>query len=303
MKSRIAQTRSVGRPWNGTRPFFHGLLLALACVWTEANAQSPGTTGGGADSTPPAAAPAGNNTDVEHGALDIGPQRIMDMLSQGSVTMWALAGCSILTLTFALERIIVLRSSRVIPRTFVNRFMDRLRDSELDRAKALDLCRDNGSPIANIFAIVAEHWGRPTSEIRQAVSDGAEAELFHLRRRVRALNGLATLAPLLGLFGTVIGMIEAFHALSKHTGAGKTEMLAEGISLALVATASGLAIAIVAASSYYFLLGRVDRLIQQMDVLANQFVSHVAAAGKASEGPGAPVSRPRVVPAREQASG
>jgi biopolymer transport protein ExbB len=78
-------------------------------------------------------------------------------------------------------------------------------------------------------------------------------------------------------------------------------MLAEGISLALVATATGLAIAIVAAASYYFLLGRVDRLIQDMDILANQFVSHVAAGGKGSENVGH--VRPRVVPAREQASG
>ena len=64
----------------------------------------------------------------------------------------------------------------------------------------------------------------------------------------RALNGIATLGPLLGLFGTVIGMIRALHALSAHAGPGKTELLAQGIALALMATASGLAVAIVSAA-------------------------------------------------------
>jgi biopolymer transport protein ExbB len=246
---------------------------------------------------PAQAAPGSGGLDS--GALSIGPERVINMLREGSVTMWALVACSILTLSFVLERLIVLRAGRVIPKTFVDRFMDRLRDDELDRAKAIELCRDNGSPIANVFAVIAQHWGRPASEIRSAVGDRAESELFYLRRRIRALNGLATLAPLLGLFGTVIGMIEAFHALSQPTGGGKTERLAEGISLALVATASGLAVAIVAAASYYFLLGRVDRLVQRMDLLSNEVVDHVAADARAAE-KAAP--RPRVVPAREQAS-
>ena len=117
------------------------------------------------------------------------------------------------------------------------------------------------------------------------------------------INGISTVSPLLGLAGTVWGRMHSFNVLASNSAMGRAELLAGGISLALVATASGLAIAIVAASSYYFLLGRVDRLIQEMDVLANQFVSHVAGGGKASEGAGGPVSRPRVVPAREQASG
>jgi biopolymer transport protein ExbB len=218
---------------------------------------------------------------------------------RGDPSMWGLVLCSIITITFALERLIVLRSSRVMPRTFVDRFMDRLRDGEMDRGKAREMCRDNGSPIARLFNTAVNYSGMAASEIRDAVAEAAQSEVYHLRRRVRALNGIATLAPLLGLFGTVMGMIEAFHALSLTTAGGKTEKLAGGISLALVATASGLCIAIVAAASYYYLLGKVDRIVQEMDILCNEVIDNIAAPRPAEK----IATRPRVVPPREQASG
>jgi biopolymer transport protein ExbB len=232
-------------------------------------------------------------------ALSIGPDRVLNLLKRGDPSMWGLVLCSIITVTFALERLIVLRSSRVMPRSFVDRFLDRLRDGEMDRGKAREMCRDNGSPIARLFATAVNHSGQSAAEIRDSVAEAGRSEMYHLKRRVRALNGIATLAPLLGLFGTVIGMIEAFHALSLATGGGKTERLANGISLALVATASGLCIAIVAAASYYYLLGKVDRIAQEMDVLCNEVIDHISAPRTAEK----LTTRPRVVPPREQVSG
>ena len=166
----------------------------------------------------------------------------------------------------------------------------------LDAAKVQELtevCRENGSPIANFFAIVVANHGRPAFEIRVTVSDFADSELFHLRKHIRAISGLAMLAPLLGLFGTVLGMIGAPHALSQQSGSGKTELLASGISLALIATASGLGVAIIASGAYYYLLGRVDRLIQEMDVLTNQAVALVSSDGRPPE----TEKKPRRIPA------
>ena len=79
------------------------------------------------------------------------------------------------------------------------------------------------------------------------------------------LNGTATLAPLLGLLGTVVGMIQSFDALGGRVGPAKGEALAQGISLALVATAFGLAIAVVSVAAYYYLLNRVDLLVRELD--------------------------------------
>lgn len=249
--------------------------------------------------TPPSTAQSTQSLGAQDSALSIGPARVLDLLRRGDPSMWGLVLCSVITVTFALERLIVLRSSRVMPRSFVDRFLERLRDGDLDRGKAREICRDNGSPIAHLFSVAVSYSGQDAAQIREAVTEAAQAELFLLRRRVRALNGIATLAPLLGLFGTVIGMIEAFHALSMQTGGGKTELLAKGISLALVATASGLCIAIVAASSYYFLLGRLDRIVQEMDLVMNEVIDCVAVPRIAEK----TSARPRVVPPREQASG
>lgn len=235
--------------------------------------------------------------EVGQAGLTLGWKQFRELfLGFSSVPMWTLVGCSIFTLMLVIERVTALQSRRVMPRAFVTRFLQRLREGPLDGAKIQELaevCRENGSPISNFFAIVVVNAGRPAFEIRVTVSDFADSELFHLRKHIRAISGLAMLAPLLGLFGTVLGMISAFHALSQQSGSGKTELLASGISLALIATASGLAVAIVASAAYYYLLGRVDRLIQEMDVLTNQAVMLVSSDGR----PADTEKKPRRIPA------
>ena len=101
--------------------------------------------------------------------------------------------------------------------------------------------------------------------------------MLDLRRNVRVLNGTATLAPLLGLLGTVVGMIQSFDALSGRVGAGKSEALAQGISLALVSTAIGLGIAVVSVAAYYFLLNRVDLLVRELDDHIRQVIDAISA--------------------------
>ena len=225
--------------------------------------------------------------EVGQGGLTLGWKQLRELfLGFSGVPMWTLVGCSILTVMLVIERLTALQSRRVMPRAFVTRFLQRLREGPLDSAKVNELtevCRENGSPISHFFGIVVANHGRPAFEIRVTVSDFADSELFHLRKHIRAISGLAMLAPLLGLFGTVLGMISAFHALSQQSGSGKTELLASGISLALIATASGLGVAILASAAYYYLLGRVDRLIQEMDVLTNQAVSLVASDGRPAD--------------------
>ena len=247
----------------------------------------------------------GQPGDVAQGGLTLGWKQMKELfLGYSSVPMWTLVACSVLTLMLVIERLTALQARRVMPRAFVTRFLQRLREGPLDAAKVQELsevCRENGSPISRFFTIVVENAGRPAFEIRVTVSDFADSELFHLRKNIRAISGLAMLAPLLGLFGTVLGMISAFHALSQQSGSGKTELLASGISLALIATASGLAVAIVASAAYYYLLGRMDRLIQEMDVLTNQAVALVSSDGRAREGD-KKVRRGPVIPPAEHKS-
>ncbi len=277
--------------WSAPLPAQHQSIALFSVLATPAWFQQPEPT---TDLEP---APKGDASpkvatkkaaEPNPGGLTLGWKQMKELfLGYSSVPMWTLVACSVLTLMLVIERLTALQARRVMPRAFVTRFLQRLREGPLDAAKVQELsevCRENGSPISRFFAIVVENAGRPSFEIRVTISDFADSELFHLRKNIRAISGLAMLAPLLGLFGTVLGMISAFHALSQQSGSGKTELLASGISLALIATASGLAVAIVASAAYYYLLGRMDRLIQEMDVLTNQAVALVSSDGRARDG-------------------
>ncbi len=194
--------------------------------------------------------------------------------------LWPLAICSVVTLGFSMERLIALRRSRVVPRDFVARFTERLASGKLDQGRALELCKANESPVSRIFAHVVRYWGQPAYSIRQALDHDAAGELLDLRRNCRVLNGTATLAPLLGLLGTVVGMIEAFDSLSsKAVGQGKSEALAHGISLALVTKALGLLIAIVSVTMYYLLIHKVDVLSKDLDDAVRPVIDLVAGEG------------------------
>jgi len=105
----------------------------------------------------------------------------------------------------------------------------------------------------------------------------------HLRKYLRVLNAVATVCPLLGLLGTVMGMIEAFQSIAANMALGRPELLAEGISKALVTTAAGLSVAIPALIAYLYFVSRVDRLVMEMDALGQEVVELVA--GDASRQP------------------
>ncbi len=250
------------------RPVATALLVALAFGAT-ARAQEPKAR---PDPAKPAAkaAASGNPTGVDR-------QSILRLITGSNPMIWLLGVCSIVTLGFGLERLVALRRRRVIPRDFVARFHERLAGGKLDRDRALELCRANDSPMARIFAHVVRYWGQPAASIRQAVEADAAGEVVDLKRNVRVLNATSTIAPLLGLLGTVIGMIESFNALGAKAGGAKSEALARGISLALVSTAFGLGIAIVSVSLYYYLLNRVDTLVRDLDEQALRAIDVVSA--------------------------
>ena len=191
--------------------------------------------------------------------------------------MLAIAACSFLVVTFVLERAISLRRGRVIPRPFVTRFLEQLREGELDRQQAMTLCQENGSPVALVFAGAVRKWGRPSVEVEQAAIDSGERVTNHLRKYLRVFYGISTVGPLLGLMGTVLGMIQTFNVIASHDALGRAELLAGGIAKALLNTAGGLAVAIPASIFYVFFVSRVDRLVIEIDALSQEVVQMISA--------------------------
>ena len=218
---------------------------------------------------------------------------VLRLVLHANPMLWPLAICSVVTLGYVLERWLALRRDRVVPREFADRFLERLSSGKLDRERALELCRAHESPAARVFAMVVGAWGQSGIAIRQMVSHDAAGEVVELKRNLRILSAMATLGPLLGLLGTVVGIIQSFDALGGRIGPARGEMLAHGISLALVATAFGLSIAIVAVTFYYYFLNRVDVLIRELDDRTRQVIELVSSESQRLVPPGSAASAAR----------
>lgn len=258
------------RPWINNQLAW-GLLLATAAL-------CPAVALRAADEITPIAAPA--ETALAEPLANEDPiptKNLLQVIKDGGPLMIPIGGCSFVLFVFIFERSIALRRGRVIPRPFVKRFMEQLRNKQLQREEALQLCEQNKSPVAEVFAAAARKWGRPSVELEQAIIDAGERVTHDLRRYIRLFNGISTLTPLLGLLGTVLGMIAAFNAIATADAMGRPELLASGISEALLTTAAGLCVAIPALSAYLFFVGRVDRLIIELDALGQQVVDLISA--------------------------
>ncbi len=210
------------------------------------------------------------------------PQRLDEYILAGGPLMIPIGICSFIAIIFTLERWVVLRRRRVIPRDFVVRFIQHLEQGKLDRKSALRLCEENGSPVARVFEHGVRKWGKPSVEVEQAIIDGGERQVSDLRRNLRILNAVATISPLLGLLGTVLGMIETFYQIASIPGAAKAGDFAGGIGMALITTAGGLVVAIPALVIYMYFVGRVDALVSEMDLASQKVVNLISAEGLAN---------------------
>lgn len=208
-------------------------------------------------------------------------RNLFSIIRKGGVMMAPILACSFLTLVFVFERFISLRRGRVIPAPFVKRFLHQLREGKLDKEEALEMCRESPSPVGDVFAGAVKRWGRPTVEVEQAVLDSLERAAIGLRRYLRLLNAVANVGPLCGLLGTVIGMIKLFGEIGKTDAMGRSELLAGGISEALLATAGGLSVAIPSLCFYVYFASRVERLGHDMDLLGQEVVGLISAEGLA----------------------
>ncbi len=159
--------------------------------------------------------------------------------------------------------------------------IEQLQQQQIDRDEALELCEKNPSAIAQVLAAAVKKYGKSAVEVEQAALDAGERVSNHLRRHLRLLNSISNVAPLLGLLGTVLGMIEAFNAIAASDPMTRSQLLAGGIGHAMITTAAGLMVAIPAYLAYMYFLGRTDRLIMEMDEFAQQVVEAISAEGLA----------------------
>ncbi|MBL8877477.1 MAG: MotA/TolQ/ExbB proton channel family protein [Phycisphaerales bacterium] len=214
-----------------------------------------------------------------------GIQSVWDFVVKGGPTMAVIGLCSLVALTVIVERLIVLRRRGVIPRDFVIN----LNAIASDRTRAMELCKSNNSPAANVLMAALRRRGESIESVEKAAEEAGRREHTRLRQRMRLLGALPQISTMLGLLGTIFGMIKTFQAVAASGQAlGKTELLAKGIFEAWTCTAAGLLVAIPVLIAFHYLMGRIDQLVVELEQLAVDFVEDERAARSAARQPAEP---------------
>jgi biopolymer transport protein ExbB len=190
---------------------------------------------------------------------------VFDMVIGGGPIMIPIALCSVIALAFTVERWLRLRSGALGTNGFGGELLMAVKEGGADRGLAL--CAERDLPLSRIVQSALASWNEPFLEREKVVEDAGAREVRRLSANLKPLVVVAMIAPLLGLLGTVWGMILAFSTIALQDGLGKPEMLAAGIGQALITTAAGLTIAIPTQAAYYYLKGRIERFSRAAEEL------------------------------------
>lgn len=195
---------------------------------------------------------------------------VLDQLVRGGWLMLPILLLSLLAVYVLVERLLALRRAQADPEVITSRIKQYVRAGDVRGAIAY--CEAQDKPITRILRHGLERLGRPIAEIQDAVQATGKHEAFELEKRTNLLASVAAIAPMLGFLGTVLGMIRAFQEIQNLQGNVNPSVLAGGIWEALLTTAAGLAVGILAQFFYNVIMGRIGRQINNMERSATDFI-------------------------------
>lgn len=176
--------------------------------------------------------------------------------------MWPIVLSSIAALAIVVERIFSLQEKKVMPDALLGQVLSWADEKKLDEAHVDNI--EVTSAMGEIVAVALRNAGQGRDQIKEAIEDTGRHVVHELERYLNTLGTIATVTPLMGLLGTVIGMIKVFTAIVEF-GVGDPTVLAEGISEALITTAAGISVAIPTLMFYRYFRGRVEQLVVKME--------------------------------------
>lgn len=238
-------------------PGFLGMLAVLVLGWSAlGQATAPATA---------PAQPAAAATTADPATAEENPN-LFELFRKGGPVMWVLAASSVFALAIVIERFYALRRGQVIPPGFMDGLRHAAPDPRVYREAALNYCRQHDSPIGRMVAAGIKKLPRGHAAAEKAIEDAGANEALKLRANMRILYAIGSVATLLGLIGTIAGMIRAFMATAAHGEAeNKVKLLSTGIYEAMVCTFGGLAVAILCTVFYYWFVGRIEKLVADVN--------------------------------------
>ncbi len=205
---------------------------------------------------------------------------VWDFVIKGGPMMIPIAVCSLVALTISIERLVSLSRRNIIPSAFLPGLKKAMDDDDADRSSAIKYCQTHGSPVANIFLAGIKKLSEPVELMEKYIQEAGQREVLKLRKYLRSLNVIASIAPLMGLLGTIFGMIMAFQTVATSGEAlGKAELLAKGIYQAMITTAAGLLLAIPVVVVYHWISAKIESLVVEVDQMTVDFIEEYADSG------------------------
>jgi biopolymer transport protein ExbB len=207
---------------------------------------------------------------VMAGGFEWNWETLKDEWEKGGGTMWYLLALSIAGMAFALERVVRLRRSKIVPKGFAVQVTELWKAGQRKEIRAL--CEKDSSVLAETVAYIVRHRKRSVAEVSTGVGEIAVRELRPHTRAIYPLLVISTLAPLLGLFGTVVGLMEAFENFRLLGETGDPSIFAGSISKALITTIVGLAIAMPALGAYHYFKTKTNKLADLLETEVSDLV-------------------------------
>lgn len=197
---------------------------------------------------------------------------MLEIIQAGGWLMVPILLCSVVAGAISVERLWSLQRGRILPKNLLAQTWGSVKKEEFDQQRVRDL--RNASPLGRVFAAGIVNAKRGRDIMKESMEEATVQVNHDLERYLTALGIIASIAPLLGLLGTVVGMIDVFDSLITE-GAGNANVLAGGISTALITTAAGLSVAIPALMFHRFFLRRVDELVVDVENEGSKLVDMI----------------------------
>lgn len=203
---------------------------------------------------------------------------MVEIILRGGPLMIPLLLCSVIALAVSLERLWYLWRCRIDSEDLMDDVKLALQAGKV--LEAMQVAKKSRGPVAAVIAAGIAYYDRDPEEIRRHMEEVGRLEVFKLERRLPVLDVIVAVAPLLGLLGTVVGIIKSFHIMAALRGINEPSALSVGIAEALITTAAGLSIAIPAMLMYSYLSSVIDRLVTEMNKRAAELLNVLESRGE-----------------------
>lgn len=195
---------------------------------------------------------------------------VWELTVEGGPIMIPIGIMFVIAIYLFIERLLTINKANQDPGTFMNKVKELVLRGDVTAARML--CSQHNSPVARMIEKGISRIGSPLKTIEASIENVGKLEIFKLEKNLATLATIAGSAPMIGFLGTVIGMVQAFIAISQEEGSVSPKLLSSGIYTAMITTVAGLVVGIIAYLAYNFLVSRVQKVVHKMEYTSIDFI-------------------------------